>query len=266
MSEIIDTEQKNIEYYSEAIKKSANKDFTEFLKWFNGGNNITEIINSGYRNFYNLILKPYAYQKTKKNSKELNCLEIGCGGGRILNAACKYFGNATGIDIHDNFDMLEKFMKIENDNFELFKIKENKFPIADNSVDFVYSFIVFQHILKIEVFRKYISEIMRVMKKSGTAVIYFGRPRFLSRKNFNNLFLNFSTFAFDRIFYEGIYLNTFKKGYFENYNAKVNYVNLTVSIHCARKIFRNAGLKIIKKGYSKNKNTFGTQYYFIAEK
>lgn len=265
MKKIIDSEIKNIEYYSEAIKSSENKDFTEFLRWFNGGKNLTAIINSGYFDFFTSVLKPYVFEKTKQNSKELTCLEIGCGGGRILNAACKYFKKTIGIDIHDSFDALEKFMKFENNNFELYQIKNNNFPLKAHSVDFVYSFIVFQHILKIEVFKEYLSEIKRILTEDGTAVIYFGRPRFLSKKYFKNSGLNFISFIFDRIFYEGIYINLFKNGYFENFNAEVNHVNLTVSLRKAKKMFHNAGLKITEKGFSKNKKTYGTQYYFIAE-
>ena len=265
MKKLIDTEEENINYYTNAVKNAEQKDYVDFLKWFNGSNNINTVINSGYYDFFSKILTPIIYEKTKNNSKQLTCLEIGCGGGRILNAACKYFKKAQGVDIHDSFDALHKFLSSENDNFELGKISNNKIPADDKSVDFVYSFIVFQHILKIKVFEDYISEIKRILKPEGITIIYFGRPRFFSKKIFKNRFLNFTTLIFDRIFYDGIFLNLFRKGYSENYKAEVNHINLTVSIRKAKKMFQISGLKIIKKGYTRNKNTFGTQYYFIAE-
>jgi len=261
----IDTEEKNINYYSDAIKSSADKNVSDFLRWFNNNDNVNSVINSGYYDFYTSILKPTIYEKTKNNSKQLTGLEIGCGGGRILNAACKYFAKAIGVDIHDSFDALNNFLTSENENFELGKIKDNKIPTKDKSVDFVYSFIVFQHILKIKVFEDYVSEIKRMLKPDGITIIYFGRPRFFSKKVFYNKTLNNITRIFDKIFYEILYLNIFKNGFIENYNAEVNHVNLTVSIFKAKKIFKKAGLKIKEKGISKNKNIFGTQYYFIAE-
>ena len=261
----INTEEKNIKYYSDAIKSSAENDFSDFLRWFNKNDNINAVINSGYYDFYTSILKPGIYKKTKNNSKQLTCLEIGCGGGRILNAACKYFAKAIGTDIHDSFDALNKFLSVENDNFELGKIRGNKIPAAGKSVDFIYSFIVFQHILKIKVFEDYISEIKRILKPDGIAIIYFGRPRFFSRKVFNSRIMNKYMLFLDKIYYEFFYLNIFKNGYIENYNAEVNHVNLTVSTQKAKKIFQKNGLKIIEKGISQNKNKFGTQYYFIAE-
>ncbi len=265
MKNRVDTEKKNINYYSKAVKNAEQKDFIEFLKWFNGGENIISIINSGYYDFFSKILKPIIYEKTKNNSKQLICLEIGCGGGRILNAACKYFGKAIGTDIHNSFNVLNKFLSFENNNFELKKITNNKIPVADKSIDFIYSFIVFQHILKITVFKDYLSEIKRILKNDGVIIIYFGRPRFFSKKQFKYSFLNFITFTLDRIFYESIFLNLFKKGYSENYNVKVNHVNLTVSLLKAKKMFKKSGFEIKEKGYSKNNKKYGTQYYFIAE-
>lgn len=265
MNKKIDTEIKNIKYYSDAIKTSENNDFIEFLKWFNGGDNLNAVINSGYSDFFVSILKPVVYRKTKNHSKQMIALEIGCGGGRILNAACKYFDKTIGTDIHNSFEALEQFLKQENTNFELYRIKQNKIPVETNSIDFIYSFIVFQHILKISIFKDYLAEIKRIMKSNGTTVIYFGRPRFLSKKIFKQKLLNGITLIFDRIVYEGIYLNIFKKGFYENHHAKVNHVNLVVSLRKARQMFNSTGLKIIDKGRSKKIGSFGTQYYFIAE-
>jgi SAM-dependent methyltransferase len=266
MNERIDSEHKNIKYYSEAIKKAENADLLTFLQWFNGGQNINTIINSGYHDFYNNILKNYVYSATKNISQQLTALEIGCGGGRIINAACKYFKNAIGVDIHDSFSTLEKFLQLENNNFQLFKIEDNKIPVENNSVDLVYSFIVFQHILKIKTFEDYIAEIQRILTENGIAIIYFGRPRFFSKYIFKSLFVNKITFLFDKLFYENIFLNIFKKGYYENYQAKVNHVNLVVSKWKAAKIFRKRNLKIKEFGNSKIQNGFGTQYYFIVTK
>jgi ubiquinone/menaquinone biosynthesis C-methylase UbiE len=262
----IDTGNKNEAYYSEAIKKAAETNFDEFLRWFNGGTNIVSIRNSGYHDFYNNILKKIIYERTRETSDQSLVLEIGCGGGRILNAACKYFKKSVGTDIHDNFEMLEKFMSIENTNFELLKIQDNKFAIADNSIDFVYTFIVFQHILKLEVFEQYLSEIKRMLKSKSLAIIYFGRPRLIGKKQFSTRLLNFMAYLLDKLFYENMYLNLFKKGYFEDHLAPVNHVNLMVSMKKAGKLCNLNSLKILERGISNKENSIGTQYYIIIEK
>jgi ubiquinone/menaquinone biosynthesis C-methylase UbiE len=261
----LNTSDDNLKYYSKAIKKAEDRDFLDFLQWFNGGENIVSIKNSGYRDFYKDILKPPIYMHTNTNSDQLTALEIGCGGGRILNAACKYFKKVIGADIHDSFDALEKFMSVENSNFELIKIKDNKFDLTDNSIDFIYSFIVFQHILKIEVFEKYLVEINRILKPKSLAIIYFGRPRFFSKlKQFR--FLNYIACLLDKVLYECLFLNIFKNGYFEDHNVLVNHVNLMVSMKKAKKMFKSASFNILKKGYSMNNENYGTQYYLIIEK
>ncbi len=266
-NKIIDTNDKNLNYYSQAIKETEKKDFLEFLKWFNGGDNLTEIINSGYKNFYCDILHPIIYQISKARSKKMTALEIGCGGGRILNAASKYFEKVIGVDIHDSFGHLDQFLSIENTNYELYKCVKNKFSeIENNSVDFVYSFIVFQHILKIQTFEDYLKEINRVLKKDAYTIIYFGRPRWLSRKTFRTKLLNILAYWTDKIIYENLFLQLLKNGYFENFKAVVNHVNLEVSRKRVRFLLRKYNLKIKTFGSTRNKNAFGTQYYFIAQK
>jgi SAM-dependent methyltransferase len=46
--------------------------------------------------------------------------------------------------------------------------------IDNESIDFVYSFIVFQHFSSIEYFYKYFSQIKRIIKPDGVGVIFFG--------------------------------------------------------------------------------------------
>lgn len=266
MNKSINTNKENINYYSEAIKAAEDNDFVEFLKWFNGGENLTSIINSGYRNLFCDILKPVIFEQSKINSKKMTALEIGCGGGRILNAACKYFGKAIGVDIHNSFEALDKFMAIENTNYELYKIENNIFNVGNNSIDFVYSYIVFQHILTIKTFEEYLKEINRILKKKSYSIIYFGRPRLLSKRIFKFKLLDYICFYFDKFIYENIFLNYFRKGYFEDYKAQVNHVNLTVSMQKAMKIFKENDFKIIRKGFTKNRNRYGTQYYLIVKK
>ena len=89
------------------------------------------------------------YQKIieNKDTSSMNVLEIGCGIGRILIPMRKIFGNATGIDISSEMVLLgQKYVSdISNCNI----VENNGTDLAefsDNSFDFCYSFIVFQHI------------------------------------------------------------------------------------------------------------------------
>lgn len=262
-----DSSQKNIEDFSREIEKAAGKNEEAFLTWFNNNENYNAMIVSGYKDFYCSILKDEIYTLTKKNSKNLTALEIGCGGGRIMNAASKYFKYVIGLDIHDNLKDAEKFLRqMGNINCETKKITNSKFPLANNSVDFIYSFIVFQHLMNIEIFSAYLKEVSRILKENGSAIIYFGRPRFLSKLPYKNTFFNKLSVFLDKIFFEEIYLNFFKGGLMEYPKAETNYVNLVVSRRKAEKMFKRFGFKIIDKGMSGKNKGYGSQYYFSFKK
>lgn len=261
------SEKNNIEDFSREIKKAALKNDESFLTWFNNNENVQASISSGYRDFFCYILRNKIYDRTEKNCNKLTATEIGCGGGRIINAAAKYFGRVIGLDIHDNLEDTDNFLKqMGNNNFETKKIIDLAFPLANNSVDFVYSYIVFQHIMKIETFTKYLEETWRVLKKNGIAIIYFGRPKFLSRLPVKNILINKLLVMLDKIFFEELYLNIFKGGYLEYPNAKTNYVNLVVSMNKARKMFTSCNFHIIDRGKSIKNNACGCQYYFSVIK
>ncbi|MFH0969759.1 MAG: methyltransferase domain-containing protein [Patescibacteria group bacterium] len=259
--------ERNIEEFSREIKKAAEENKESFLTWFNNNENIRAVISSGYKDFFCHILKREVYDLTKENSNELIAMEIGCGGGRIMNAAAKYFKRVIGLDIHDNLEDTDNFLRqLGNNNFETKKIQGLAFPLLDKSLDFIYSIIVFQHIMKIETFLSYLKETSRVLKDTGVAIIYFGRPKFLSGLPVKNSLLNKLLVMLDRIFFEELYLNIFKGGFSEYPEAETNYVNLVVSVKKAKKMFSRYNLKIIDRGISDKNNMYGCQYYFSVRK
>ena len=107
------------------------------------------------------------YQKIieNKDTSSMNVLEIGCGIGRILIPMRKIFGNVTGIDISSEMVLLgQKYVSdipncsiIENNGVDLSEF-------SDNSFDFCYSFIVFQHIPEKQIVENYIKEVSRILK------------------------------------------------------------------------------------------------------
>lgn len=95
-------------------------------------------------------------------------LDFGCGVGRNSKALRKRFEAGYGIDISEKMIELArsyvpevKFMVNQKDSLEEFK---------DNSVDFVYSHIVLQHIPN-QLQKKYVEEFFRILKPGGLAVI-----------------------------------------------------------------------------------------------
>ena len=117
------------------------------------------------------ILK-YSMHRYLKGGRDV--LEIGPGGGRwteeILKSAPK---SLIGIDLSDRcIEMCEeRFATFPNARFFKNDGKSLKL-VADDSIDFVWSFDVFVHLEK-DTIASYAAELARVMRKDATAVIHY---------------------------------------------------------------------------------------------
>jgi len=147
-------------------------DDNSFMSWFNKSSSVEDSLRKGSQDFHNLL-----FDKKSKDYlgdvSEKKCLEIGFGGGRLLSEACNNFGHCTGIDIHDSFDRTKKILS-DKLNFRLMHSDDIDL-IETCSIDFVYSFIVFQHFTSWSVAERYLEMIDRVLVDNGLAIVYFGR-------------------------------------------------------------------------------------------
>lgn len=97
-------------------------------------------------------------------------LEIGCGVGRMTFALAKRFGTVEAIDISGEMikraKELQARLGIGNVHFQVGNGKDlSAYP--DEVMDFVFSYIVFQHIPGISIILNYVREIGRVLKRGG---------------------------------------------------------------------------------------------------
>jgi len=116
-------------------------------------------------------------------------LEIGCGLGRILKylTADKSIACVAGVDISSNMLVnAKKYLGQESVRLEL-SIDE-VLPFDNDSYDFVYSFLVFQHIPTRERVNRYLAEVYRVLKPGGYVRIqtYRGMPHDQSSYGFTH--------------------------------------------------------------------------------
>ncbi|NTU98407.1 class I SAM-dependent methyltransferase [Candidatus Falkowbacteria bacterium] len=235
MSQIIDSEHK--EKYAGAIGAAKTQGDDSFQSWFNDAKDVHQATVRGFWDFSFHILTRSACKLIKEPENKV-ALEIGYGGGRILNAACDFFKEGVGVDIHSEAAATEEFLRSNGKtNFKLYTTTGRGIPVGDGSIDFVYSFIVLQHLQSFDALEDYVKETARVLKSGGVAQLYTGRysPLTLQRAGFLNLG-NFTKFLLH--------------GYLEIPTALVNHVSLVVSLCKMKRLCRKHGFAIKGSGRS----------------
>lgn len=125
----------------------------------------------GKENYTELVAGDELVKQTLGTFSDKRALEIGCGIGRVTEFFAADFAHITGLDISDKMvqDASERLAHIPNITFTA--TDGMHYPIEDQSIDFVFSYIVFQHMPSVEVVKENFKEIRRVLKDSGIAKI-----------------------------------------------------------------------------------------------
>lgn len=236
--------------FREEIARAASASPREFFTWFDAATDADAAFIRGQWDFNFHIAAPMAPFIREPESKTV--LEIGSGAGRMLAAAARAFGRAVGIDIHDQQSRVASELARRGvNNATLLTSDGRTLPVPDASVDAVYSFIVFQHLERIEALRAYLAESARVLKPGGVAVLYAGRPTRCSMNSPSPLML-----ALDLV-RERWFL---RSGY-EEVPAPVNCTNLRVTRPFLVREARAAGLTVRRTLVSRKKVPDGVLLY-----
>ncbi len=100
-----------------------------------------------------------------------NCLEIGCGAGRMTLQLASFFNKVHAIDISEKIlEYAKKYIK--KPNIEFYKSNGIVLPFENNSIYSVFSTHVFQHLDSLSIAREYLKEVARVTKPGGTLMIH----------------------------------------------------------------------------------------------
>lgn len=110
-------------------------------------------------------------------------LEIGCGMGRMLVHFAPHFTRVDGVDIAPEMIEQAKASGLpDNVNVSLTSGSDLS-GFGDSEIDFVFSFVVFQHIPDPAVISSYLREVTRVLRPEGRAVLQFDtRPKTLASR------------------------------------------------------------------------------------
>lgn len=219
----------HVDRYATAISAARRAGDSPFQNWFDRAESTEAAVAQGYWDFAARILTPTVAELLEGRG-ELHALEIGCGGGRLLNAACSYFRTVVGIDVHGELDYVDDFLQgLGRTNFRLARTSGDVLAADNASLDFVYSFIVLQHLSTWANLVSYLQETYRCLKPEGVAQLYFGRLRPLKRP---------------------------LRGY-EEIDSAVNELSLLVSPRRMKRAARSLGFCVVDSGLSHKRGQDG---------
>jgi SAM-dependent methyltransferase len=101
-------------------------------------------------------------------------IELGCGAGRMTRTFARKFRSVTASDISS--EMLSRAQVLCREEKNIVWVHGNGIDldgIPANSTDFVFSYLVLQHLPKEEIVHHYIAEIFRVLRNGGLCLFQF---------------------------------------------------------------------------------------------
>ncbi len=217
--------------YRAAIDRASRAGDQHFAAWFNRETYQTSV-QGRVRSFWDFqthILTP-TVTALLHTPEHCIALEIGYGGGRLMAAACHFFGWVYGVDIHAAAAHTARLLReAGHRNFGLLQTAGDTLPCASGSLDFVYSFIVLQHLPDYPMLVGYLHEIRRCLRVGGVAQLYFGR--------------------YSRM-HPLLQLRWWRRGYRALPDGAANRVSLLVRMGKVRAVCRALGLRVVASGTS----------------
>ncbi|MDA1036163.1 MAG: class I SAM-dependent methyltransferase [Chloroflexi bacterium] len=98
-------------------------------------------------------------------------VDFGCGAGRITLPLARHFDQVTGLDVSPEMADLARTYLAGAPNASIDVIEGESIPLPDNSVDFLWSWAVFQHLPSNNLMERILDEVCRVLKPNGVLFI-----------------------------------------------------------------------------------------------
>lgn len=125
---------------------------------------VTEFFESGCRDVDSILAALHV-----RSNPTWSVLDIGCGLGRLTRRLRELFGKTIGIDVSAEMITRARQLNCEIEFHETSGTDLKKF--SNESFELVVSFIVCQHIPRGKLLFDYLTEIARILKPGGLALI-----------------------------------------------------------------------------------------------
>jgi len=131
---------------------------------------------SGQEDYDRLVAPALARLRFDPQGKTM--LELGCGAGRMTCSFAAHFGRVYGLDLSTEMLDRARILLREFSNVEwLLGNGRDLSPVRTASVDFVFSYIVLQHMPEARLALDYIGEMLRVLRSGGVFLFQFNNLR-----------------------------------------------------------------------------------------
>jgi SAM-dependent methyltransferase len=122
---------------------------------------------------YEKFVKP-ALERQGFSPRGKTMLELGCGAGRMTRVFAREFSGVQGFDVSS--EMLDRARALHRGIENITWVQGNGTdlsPVPTASVDFVFSYLVLQHLPAEVLVHSYIREILRVLTDGGVCLFQF---------------------------------------------------------------------------------------------
>jgi ubiquinone/menaquinone biosynthesis C-methylase UbiE len=150
----------------------ARKDAFYYIASWRKDWDVSDFLKSGEEDYKRLVKPMLERGSFSPEGKAM--LELGCGAGRMTHAFAARFGRVLALDV--STEMLDRARKMLQGAGNIDWMQANGIDlcdVADESVDFAFSYLVLQHLPNEDLVCGYIRELFRVLKVSGLCLFQF---------------------------------------------------------------------------------------------
>ncbi len=150
----------------------ARKDAFFYIASWRKDWDLATFLKSGEEDYDRLVAP--IFQRTDFRTQGKTAIELGCGAGRMTHAFAAHFERVIAFDVSEEMLKRAKAVLPNSSNITwLHSNGENLSEAGNDSTDFVFSYLVLQHLPQEEMVCAYIREMLRVLRRDGLCLFQF---------------------------------------------------------------------------------------------
>jgi ubiquinone/menaquinone biosynthesis C-methylase UbiE len=150
----------------------ARKDAFYYIASWRKDWDVSDFLRSGEDDYQRLVAP--VFNRWAFSPKGKRMLELGCGAGRMTHIFATHFGQVTALDV--SMQMLDRARQMLPSVANVMWTQVSGMDlgaVANESMDFAFSYLVLQHLPDEKLVCAYISEMLRILKPMGICLFQF---------------------------------------------------------------------------------------------